>query len=141
MGYTSPSTRKKYYWKNRDKVRAQQKLKYNRHKERYTLKQRLYSQKNPESIWNSKLKRSYGITAEDYNRMFEAQGGVCKICKKPETAIIHGKIVRLAVDHNHQTNKVRALLCTNCNIGIGNFQDNPLIARAAADYLEYFIGG
>ena len=77
------------------------------------------------------MKRKYGITFDQYNQMLAAQGGVCAICGE---ACITGK--RLAVDHCHTTGAVRALLCSNCNTGLGKFRDNPDLLRAAALYLE-----
>jgi hypothetical protein len=44
---------------------------------------------------------------------------------------------RLCVDHDHKTNKVRALLCDGCNKGLGAFSDSPALLRKAADYLEF----
>lgn len=83
------------------------------------------------------LRRKFGITGEDFARMLAAQGGVCAVCKKPETHTYpSGKVKELAVDHCHDTNVVRGLLCFNCNQGIGRFKDDPALLRAAADYLH-----
>ena len=60
--------------------------------------------------------------------MLERQGKVCGICKTP------GK--PLCVDHCHATGKVRGLLCRDCNLGLGNYKDNPVFTRAATAYLE-----
>ena len=60
------------------------------------------------------LKKKYGITLEQYDEMFEAQGGICAICKESD---ITGK--RLSIDHDHETGKVRGLLCGKCNTRIG----------------------
>lgn len=57
----------------------------------------------------SKYKRVYGITIEDYDRMLEEQGGLCAICRNPPITY------RLAVDHDHDTGAVRGLLCPPCN--------------------------
>jgi hypothetical protein len=72
--------------------------------------------------------RSYGLSLQDYRAMFERQGKVCGICKTP------GK--PLCVDHCHATGKVRGLLCRDCNLGLGNYKDNPVFTRAATAYLE-----
>lgn len=82
------------------------------------------------------LRREYGITEEEYQRQHTAQGGLCVICRQPETKMLHGGIMRLSVDHNHATGKVRKLLCQACNVGLGSFKDDPVLLRAAADYLE-----
>lgn len=62
--------------------------------------------------------------------MMAAQNYACLICKQPCKS---GKL--LAVDHDHKTNRVRGLLCMNCNQGLGKFQDDPDLLVAAAEYL------
>jgi hypothetical protein len=66
--------------------------------------------------------QSYGLSLQDYRAMLERQGKVCGICKTP------GK--PLCVDHCHATGKVRGLLCRDCNLGLGNYKDNPVFTRA-----------
>ncbi|MEU2349618.1 endonuclease VII domain-containing protein [Modestobacter sp. NPDC049651] len=73
------------------------------------------------------LKRRYGITAEEADGMLAAQGGLCAICRAAPAA---------HVDHDHGTGAVRALLCFNCNGGLGQFRDDPAVLRAAAEYVE-----
>jgi hypothetical protein len=73
--------------------------------------------------------KKYGMSIEQYNDMIKSQNGCCKICMKPSDR-------RLAVDHNHATGKVRGLLCVNCNLGLGNFQDDPTLLLKAAQYLH-----
>jgi len=77
------------------------------------------------------LKRTFGITVEQYDEMLRRQKGVCAICQKPCKS---GR--RLAVDHDHATGRVRALLCSNCNRGIGCFHDDPQMLEAAIRYLS-----
>lgn len=93
---------------------------------------------NPRRAHDTMLKRSYGIRVEDYERMFVEQGGVCAICQKPETRTSHtaGMTSRLAVDHDHATGKVRALLCHQCNGGLGRFDDDIALMEAALVYLR-----
>lgn len=81
---------------------------------------------------NNHLKTMYKITIDDYDIMHTNQKGLCAICLKPETQAYR----RLAVDHCHKKNKVRALLCYGCNRGLGSFLDNPTSLRNAAAYLE-----
>ena len=85
-----------------------------------------------ESIREYQLQHKFGITSSDYTRMWEDQGGVCKICKQPEP--VKGR--SLAVDHCHTTGKVRGLLCGLCNGGLGKFRDNPQLLKEAINYLE-----
>lgn len=68
------------------------------------------------------MKYSYGLTLEQYDQMFEQQGGVCAICSERERRKRKNKTLRLCVDHNHQTNKIRGLLCSHCNTVIGKLR-------------------
>lgn len=77
------------------------------------------------------IKSEYGITRDGYSEMLLRQGGVCAICKKAETVEWEGVTKRLSVDHSHETGKVRALLCNNCNRVIG------LVETANADIYAY----
>jgi len=70
------------------------------------------------------LKYTYNLELEDYDRMFAEQGGVCAICKHPETTRNQYGIRSLSVDHDHRTGKVRALLCSKCNTDLGGFERN-----------------
>lgn len=84
---------------------------------------------------NSRLKRTYGITLAEYREMFNKQNGVCFICGNPETNS-QRRDNNLSVDHNHITGKVRKLLCSNCNRGLGEFNDNIIIMERAIQYLK-----
>ncbi len=76
------------------------------------------------------LRRSYGITLEQYQSMEKQQNHGCAICGKPPEKRA------LAVDHCHATGKVRGLLCAKHNTGIGLFEDSPELLKAAILYLE-----
>jgi hypothetical protein len=84
------------------------------------------------------LKRNYGLTRAEYDRMYAEQGGVCAICGEPETVVDRtGTRTRpLSVDHCHRTDQVRGLLCAACNSGIGQLKDSPLLLVAAILYLR-----
>lgn len=86
--------------------------------------------------------RGQGFTAQDYERLFEAQNGVCAICSRPETVVDsrHGKTKDLAIDHDHKTGAIRALLCSNCNRGLGLFNDDPALLAKAQSYVLYHDG-
>jgi hypothetical protein len=79
------------------------------------------------------MKKHYGITIQDYDRMLEEQEGKCAICKGPPTTF-----GRLVVDHCHDSKKVRGLLCSHCNRALGGFRDNVDTVIAAAAYLEHW---
>ncbi len=81
---------------------------------------------------SSHLKTKYGLTAEAYDSLLQAQNGVCAICARPESS----RLTSLSVDHDHKTGNVRGLLCYNCNTSLGKFRDDPALLRKAAAYLE-----
>lgn len=87
------------------------------------------------------LKKTYGITLDEYDQMLKDQNGVCAICEQPETVRPRrGKYtdteIRLAVDHDHVTGRVRGLLCKKCNIALGHLGDSVDRLRRAITYLE-----
>jgi hypothetical protein len=100
--------------------------------ERYAERQRQYKASGKKSIADRKshLKRTYGLTPEQYDEMLAFQGGVCAICReKPGALSLH-------VDHDHTTGAVRGLLCVRCNNALGLFKESHDLFAAAADYLE-----
>lgn len=94
---------------------------------------RKYQRTHPERFKESKrkwiLRTQYGLTVEEYESMLEAQNGCCAICGEE----IAGR--DLNVDHCHQTETVRGILCSLCNRGIGHFKDDPERLISAAMYL------
>lgn len=74
------------------------------------------------------LTRRYGITAAEADHLLQGQGGLCAICRTAPAA---------HVDHDHSTGRVRALLCFNCNGGLGQFKDDPTVLQAAVFYVEH----
>jgi hypothetical protein len=74
------------------------------------------------------LTRRYGMTAAEADYLLDQQQGLCAICKAAPA--VH-------VDHDHETGAVRALLCFNCNGGLGQFKDNPNFLHAAAYYVQF----
>jgi hypothetical protein len=78
-------------------------------------------------------KRRYGITQEQYEGMLEKQNHRCAIC---ETDTVGRNHTAFHVDHNHDTGKVRGLLCDKCNRGLGYFNDNPDFLKKASEYLN-----
>lgn len=83
----------------------------------------------------------YNMTVEDYSALLKSQGGVCAICRKPETARQGSKKrpTALAIDHCHETQKIRGLLCSNCNRGIGHLQESLAVLGAAMEYIKHHM--
>ncbi len=88
--------------------------------------------KNPDVQRHRDYMRYYGITLDEYNFLYKQQNGKCAICKNPEISVRK----QLSVDHDHNSKKVRGLLCSNCNHGIGCLKDDINILRRAILYLE-----
>lgn len=98
---------------------------------------RLWRKANPDKAKNIDLRKSLGIDLPQYSAMIEQQKGVCALCSLPETGKHpNGTTRMLAVDHCHQTGKIRALLCSHCNKALGGFKDSPQLLRKAAEYIE-----
>jgi len=76
------------------------------------------------------LRKSYGLTLEEFDERLAAQGGVCKLCGK------QNKKKRLQVDHHHGSGKIRGLLCWRCNYGLHWFSEDPVMFSAVAQYLR-----
>lgn len=102
-------------------------------KERSRLNKEKPERKRQIRSWN--LKRNYGMSLEEYEDLLASQGGVCAICSNPPKRD-DARNQYLHVDHCHQSGKIRGLLCTACNVGIGNLQDCPALLRKGAEYLE-----
>lgn len=97
-------------------------------------KRKFATKKDKNTHYN--LKRKFGIGTDEYNILLKNQSYVCAICSKDETKKIpSGGVAKLAVDHCHKTNKIRGLLCGNCNLAIGHLQDNPYLCERAMNYL------
>jgi hypothetical protein len=111
---------KKYYYSHLEEMRSKGREYYRLNKERLVCLNK-----------NSKLRRRYGITLDQYTQMLEAQNGACAVCftKDPGAKGWH-------VDHCHSTGKVRGILCCGCNSAAGHTGDSPDRLRVLADYLE-----
>ena len=82
---------------------------------------------------NSRIRRVYGLEPQEYESILREQDGVCAICGAGRPS---SRTSRLHVDHAHGSKKVRGLLCTNCNNGLGRFKDDPELLVKAAVYLR-----
>jgi hypothetical protein len=96
-----------------------------------------YGKARYERVRGTVLRSKYGIDLEDYSSMLAAQNGACAICG---TATPDGRGRFFHVDHCHRSGKVRGLLCTKCNQGIGMFKENPETLLAAIRYVKQHNG-
>src|SRR3954453_23374912 len=77
------------------------------------------------------LRKTFALTPENLAALIEGQGWTCAICAGPPQHI----------DHDHATGKVRGVLCGPCNMGLGQFADDPVRLTDAARYLRKHGGG
>ncbi len=130
----NPTWTKEYYKKNKNKISKQGK-KYRENPE-VKEKRRKYDEKNKSRFKNTKyknhLKRKYGITLKEYNKLLLKQGGVCAICRNK------GNGKALSVDHNHQTGKIRGLICSSCNLTLGYAKENVDRLENCIKYLNFY---
>lgn len=89
------------------------------------------------AVRDARLFQNYGIRQVEYDALLTAQGGVCAICGQAECRKDRkGRVIDLAVDHDHENGHVRGLLCAKCNHGLGNFKDNTEVMCRAVTYLR-----
>ena len=99
---------------------------YLNHKE-LVLKRQKENPNNARTQRKAVLKKKYNLTPGEYNQMALNQNGRCAICEQP---------IKLHVDHDHETGKVRGLLCQRCNTGSGLFKHDVKILRNAVKYFK-----
>jgi len=102
---------------------------YESHKEQW----KAYDYAHREQIRHKNIRRKYGLSPEQFNALWQSQGEVCSICKKPEC---DGR--RPHVDHDHASGQVRSILCGRCNRALGLIDDDPQIALGMAEYLRRY---
>ena len=92
---------------------------------------------NGTAMWDGDLRLKYGkdFGLRELRAMAEVQNHLCAISGQPETAVRHGRVQHLTVDHNHGTGAIRQLLTTRCNTGIGLLGDDPMTLAKAILYL------
>jgi len=141
---------KAYRAKNKDRIKAYEKAYNEENKEAKRVYNKAYRAKNKDRIkaylkaYNEENKeakqaydkayhvlRKHGITLEEKERMKQEQENKCKICHQDFLADVEPH-----VDHCHTTGEIRGLLCQGCNIGLGQFKDNPVALAKAIEYLK-----
>ena len=114
------ASRKRCYWAKRDIELQRSKRWQANNKER-----------RARTNANNRLLRNYGITLDQYEHMRATQSNRCAICR----GTLDG-IRNCHVDHDHETSKVRELLCNRCNLMIGMAKEDPMVLRYAINYLS-----
>lgn len=118
--------------KRRAQLRAADKRYRERHPGRRAEIQALHRKRNPGSQATAmrkwKLHSTYGLSLAEFNALLEQQDRLCGICRLA--------MEKVAIDHDHTTGVVRGLLCNNCNVGLGMFNDDSARLLRAMEYLE-----
>ena len=144
----------KYYDANKEKIKAQTKkyredhpeIEKNRDRKDYysqhnkecknevNERHRRYRKNNPLIFKKIDLRRHHNITVEQYDEQLNKQDGKCAICHRPQEDFKK----RFCVDHDHLTNKIRGILCDNCNLILGHANDDINILSEAIQYIEKY---
>lgn len=131
--------RKQWVKDNPDKVKAARKRWLEKNKQKELKRNQEYHSENRAKMRPRKrseyLERTYGITQEVFNEKLKEQDFKCAICKG-EDPKSRKNMNNFSVDHDHTTGSVRGLLCTPCNLGIGNLQDSLKVLESAILYLK-----
>lgn len=112
-------SRRESYLKNWERERARGREYFKENRDWILAKNRKYIKENPDKRKNTMLKYEYGITLDDYNKMFNAQGGKCAICQRHQNELKK----TLCVDHDHKTGAIRELLCMTCNTDLASVEN------------------
>lgn len=119
----------------RTEINSRRREKYSKdkaHREDQKSKAREWQKQNPDKRKAQRIKK-YGLTLPEFESMLEAQNNKCSICGYSDTSDPN---LFPVVDHCHDTEKVRGLLCMSCNMGLGKFKDDVNVLKNAIRYLE-----
>lgn len=143
-----------------EKYRQHDRTKRERHGDKISARKRVWREENPDKVKvatqrrrdrgrheeiskgreaqeERRLRRAYGLTIESRAALLQAQEGNCKLCGHT-VSFMRAKCARAraCVDHCHTTGRVRGVLCSPCNAGLGQLQDSPELLERAAAYLR-----
>lgn len=117
-------TQRQYRENNREKILKGKKDYYYKNHEKCKEERRIYDK-------NVKRFKTYNITKDIFIDLLILQKNKCKICNN-----IFINNSKAFIDHNHKNGTIRGLLCMSCNLGLGNFKDNPTLLNKAAEYIK-----
>lgn len=127
---------REWYQKNLEQERARARARARVYGPKQRQANREWAAANPERArYHSRkklFKSKYGITVEEHEAMFAAQGFSCASCGSPEPNSKKG----WSTDHCHKTGVIRGILCHHCNVGIGHAKDNIGVLNMWIAYLE-----
>ena len=120
----------KDYWKRKGK--ESQREKWKAYSPVYRTRRHELYVKNKEEIVHKSRQKRYGLSRSEYSAMMQKQQGTCAICERCFDNL------KVYIDHDHATNRVRGLLCLQCNASLGNMRDDIRLLRRAVEYLELY---
>lgn len=121
-------------FKDTTQARAANRASYRKYRTARLNQHTIWRQQNPQYMSERQLIRRYGLTLSAWDEMLRAQNNLCAICEQPFEVGSTGK--HPVVDHCHNSGRIRQLLHSNCNAGIGFLKDDPALLRKALSYLE-----
>jgi len=124
------TSNKRYREEHCEELRTKRKKYYDEHHEEMCDRSRKWRNEHLEKERANKLMHNHGITIEEYDKLLAAQNGICVICGLPPNS------KKLSVDHNHETGKIRGLLCKSCNRALGLVYESVDILAKMINYLE-----
>lgn len=124
-----------FHARDRERCKRYRERHPERSREASRLGQQRYREQYPErssaSLWASSLRRNYGIGPDEFDALLSKQNGRCAICGTDDPGTR-----KFNVDHDHETGKIRGILCQRCNLAIGHFKDNLDIMENAMRYVR-----
>lgn len=117
---------------NPEQARAQDRAKYARNPAYYAQAASRRRAADPAKYRRRRRVYNYGLAYRDFLELWNLQAGRCAICRE---RLIDDGSRQTHVDHDHRTGAVRGLLCSDCNVGLGRFHDNPIALSRAAEYV------
>jgi hypothetical protein len=115
--------------RNPAKVKAARRARYLRNREKIKVQVSAWKRNNPDKVAAIMRRLRYGLSVSEYSEMLLNQNEKCAVCGSPFIRSPH-------VDHEHGSRKIRGLLCSKCNHGLGLFNDSIETLQAAIRYLE-----
>lgn len=131
MPSKTPGYNAQWYARNRDAQLAKNRAYYAANREKYAERQKTRELPTLKS-YVMRLKRCYGLSVEQFAALFAEQRECCAVCGRHESVLSR----RLVVDHNHDTNRVRGLLCDACNIAVGMLETSGATPERVRQYLK-----
>ena len=123
-----------YYAANRETLRGKQKEYQVKNRVRIAEQNKAYRETRKHTRSAKLREKLYGLTEEAFSSMIIEQDFCCPVCERQ----LDPKGYRTVhVDHDHESGKVRGILCSNCNVGIGHPREDPAIMLRAIAYLNH----